>query len=145
MTSIGADQRAYQMVMRKGDPSYSVSPKRTLFGDRGTEVRIAPLLNGIVPCRERRSKFFLRLDAPRHEQRVATRRHLVTQWEEMRCVRQSVAVITPSQCRAARGLLGWSQQDLATQAGVGIVTVHQLEAGGPGLRLRKLGREKLRK
>jgi hypothetical protein len=47
MTSIGADQRAYQMVMRKGDPSYSVSPKRTLFGDGGTEVKIAPLLDGI--------------------------------------------------------------------------------------------------
>ena len=47
MTSTGADQRAYQMVMRKGDPRYSVSPKRTLLGDRGTEVRIAPLLNGI--------------------------------------------------------------------------------------------------
>jgi hypothetical protein len=47
MTSTGADQRAYQMVMRKGDPRYSVSPKRRLFGDRGTEVRIAPLLNGI--------------------------------------------------------------------------------------------------
>ena len=47
MTSIGADQRAYQMVMRKGDPSYSVSPKRTLFGEGGTEVRIAPLLDGI--------------------------------------------------------------------------------------------------
>jgi Histidine kinase-, DNA gyrase B-, and HSP90-like ATPase len=47
MTSTGADQRAYQMLMRKGDPRYSVSPKRTLFGDRGTEVRIAPLLNGI--------------------------------------------------------------------------------------------------
>src|SRR5262245_45059466 len=47
MTSTGADERAYQMVMRKGDPRYSVSPKRTLFGDRGTEVRIAPLLNGI--------------------------------------------------------------------------------------------------
>src|SRR5262247_1647696 len=47
LTSTGADERAYQMVMRKGDPRYSVSPKRTLFGDRGTEVRIAPLLNGI--------------------------------------------------------------------------------------------------
>jgi predicted transcriptional regulator len=31
--------------------------------------------------------------------------------------------------RAARGLLDWSQQDLATAAGVGLVTVHQLEAG----------------
>jgi transcriptional regulator with XRE-family HTH domain len=27
-----------------------------------------------------------------------------------------------------RGLLGWSQQDLAKHAGVGVVTVHPLEA-----------------
>ena len=47
MTSTGTDQRAYQMVMRKGDPSYAVTPKRTLFGHGGTEVRIAPLLDGI--------------------------------------------------------------------------------------------------
>jgi transcriptional regulator with XRE-family HTH domain len=76
-------------------------------------------------------------------------------------------MITAAQCRAARGLLGWSQNELARQAGVGIVTVHQLEAsrseprratlevvrraleaagvifieedgaGGPGVRLRK--------
>ena len=38
-------------------------------------------------------------------------------------------MITPAQCRAARGLLSWSQQILATSAGVGIVTVRQLEAG----------------
>ena len=37
--------------------------------------------------------------------------------------------ITPAQCRAARALLEWSQNDLAEQAGVGIITVHQLEAG----------------
>ena len=47
MTSTGTDQRAYQMFMRKGDPGYSVSPKRTLFGESGTEVRIAPLLDGV--------------------------------------------------------------------------------------------------
>jgi hypothetical protein len=47
MTSIGADQHAHQMVMRRGDPSYAVSPKRALFADGGTEVRIAPLLDGI--------------------------------------------------------------------------------------------------
>ena len=38
-------------------------------------------------------------------------------------------MITPEQSRAARGLLGWSQQELASKAGVGVVTVHQLEAG----------------
>jgi transcriptional regulator with XRE-family HTH domain len=38
-------------------------------------------------------------------------------------------MFTPAQCRAARGLVGWSQQELARQAGVGIVTVHQLETG----------------
>ena len=75
-------------------------------------------------------------------------------------------MITAAQCRAARGLLGWSQQDLANFARIGVVTVHQFEAGvsqsrratvdvirrafesagvefieenggGPGLRLRK--------
>ena len=38
-------------------------------------------------------------------------------------------MIAPEQCRAARGLLDWSQQDLAREAEVGIVTVRQLEAG----------------
>jgi transcriptional regulator with XRE-family HTH domain len=37
-------------------------------------------------------------------------------------------VISPEQCRAARGLLDWSQQFLAERAGVGIVTIRQLEA-----------------
>src|SRR4051794_37725177 len=82
-------------------------------------------------------------------------------------------MITPAQCRAARGLLDWSQQDLSDEAGVGIVTVHQLEAGtsqprlatldvirrafekagvdfidenggGPGVRLRKRSKTKAR-
>ncbi|MGN6308218.1 MAG: helix-turn-helix transcriptional regulator [Xanthobacteraceae bacterium] len=37
-------------------------------------------------------------------------------------------MITASQCRAARGLLDWSQLELAKQAGVGVVTIRQLEA-----------------
>lgn len=40
-----------------------------------------------------------------------------------------LAMITPAQCRAARGLVGWSQQDLAGHAGVGTVAIHQLESG----------------
>jgi hypothetical protein len=47
MISTGEDQRGYQMVMRKGDPSFAVTPKRALFHESGTEVRIAPLLDGI--------------------------------------------------------------------------------------------------
>ena len=47
MISTGDDQRAYQMVMRKGDPGFAVMPKRALFPDSGTEVRITPLLEGI--------------------------------------------------------------------------------------------------
>jgi predicted transcriptional regulator len=38
-------------------------------------------------------------------------------------------MISPAQCRAARGLLDWSQQHLAREAEVGTVTIRQLEAG----------------
>jgi hypothetical protein len=38
-------------------------------------------------------------------------------------------MISPAQCRAARGLLDWRQQDLAREAEVGVVTIRQLEAG----------------
>ena len=47
MTSKGADQRAYQMTMRRGDPRYSVNMRRTLFAEQGTELKISPLLEGI--------------------------------------------------------------------------------------------------
>jgi transcriptional regulator with XRE-family HTH domain len=39
-------------------------------------------------------------------------------------------MISPAQCRAARGLLQWSQQQLADAAKVGVVTVRQFENGG---------------
>ena len=80
-------------------------------------------------------------------------------------------MITSAQCRAARGLLSWSQQDLADRAGVAIMTIHHFEkeasqprratldvvrrafekagvefidenGGGPGVRLRKSPKQK---
>jgi len=47
MISIGADHRSYQMTMHKGDPRYDVSPRRVLFAEKGTELRVSPLLEGI--------------------------------------------------------------------------------------------------
>ncbi len=47
MISAGSDQRSYQMTMSKGDPGYTVSPRRVLFAEGGTELRINPLLEGI--------------------------------------------------------------------------------------------------
>ena len=47
MLSTGADQRAYQMTMSKGDPGFTITPRRTLFAERGTELKISPLLEGI--------------------------------------------------------------------------------------------------
>jgi transcriptional regulator with XRE-family HTH domain len=37
--------------------------------------------------------------------------------------------MTPEQCRAARGWLNWTQQDLADKASVGISTVRDFESG----------------
>jgi Histidine kinase-, DNA gyrase B-, and HSP90-like ATPase len=47
MTSTGADERVYQMVMSKGDPRYTVHVRRVLVAEPGTEVKISPLLDGI--------------------------------------------------------------------------------------------------
>ena len=37
--------------------------------------------------------------------------------------------ITPSLCRAARGMLGWTQDELASKARVGLNTLRNFEAG----------------
>jgi len=47
MTSTSTDQKAYQMTMSKGDSRYEVSPRRVLFAEKGTELKISPLLEGI--------------------------------------------------------------------------------------------------
>ena len=51
-------------------------------------------------------------------------------------------MITSEQLRAARGLLGWSQSDLAAQAGLSLPTVKRLETG-TGPRVSNDARSKL--
>ena len=38
-------------------------------------------------------------------------------------------MITPAQCRAARGLLKWKQIDLAERSGVGALAINKFELG----------------
>src|SRR5207245_8820184 len=45
LTSAGEDGRAHQMHLRKGDPSYRITPRPALFPEPGTEV----LIRGILP------------------------------------------------------------------------------------------------
>ena len=39
-------------------------------------------------------------------------------------------MLTPAQCRAARGLLDWTQQELADAARIGVATVRLFEGEG---------------
>ena len=59
MASAGADQRAYQMTMSKGDSRYKVTPRRVLFAERGTELKISPLLEGIRSLSGEKIQWFL--------------------------------------------------------------------------------------
>jgi hypothetical protein len=47
LTSAADDGRVFQMHLRKGDPSYRITQRATLFADRGTEVLIRGILPGI--------------------------------------------------------------------------------------------------
>jgi hypothetical protein len=77
MTSIGADQHACQMVMRRGDPSYAVAPKRALFADRGTEVRIAPLLEGIRALSGEKIQWYLAAELRDRIRQSGVRIHVI--------------------------------------------------------------------
>jgi hypothetical protein len=77
MTSIGADQHAYQMVMRRGDASYAVAPKRSLFAERGTEVRIAPLLEGIRALSGEKMQWYLAAELRDRIRQSGVRIHVI--------------------------------------------------------------------
>ena len=47
LTSAGADGRAWQMHLRKGDPGYQITQRSILFPEPGTEVLIRGILPGI--------------------------------------------------------------------------------------------------
>jgi len=47
LTSPDIDGKAYQMRMKRGDPTYTVSPTRRLFPAEGTELLVQPLLPGL--------------------------------------------------------------------------------------------------
>jgi transcriptional regulator with XRE-family HTH domain len=52
-------------------------------------------------------------------------------------------MISVAQIRAARGLLGWSQGELAERSGLSVPTVKRVEADG-GIRVSDEARQKLR-
>ncbi len=59
MVSAGADHRAYQMTMSKGDSRYAVTQRRTLFAEGGTELKISPLLEGMRSLSGEKIQWFL--------------------------------------------------------------------------------------
>jgi hypothetical protein len=59
LSSAGADGRAYQMEMKKGESGYSINQRRILFSHPGTELMIHPLLPGIRQLNGERIQHYL--------------------------------------------------------------------------------------
>lgn len=59
ISSAGVDGKMYEMRMAKGNPSYRVLQRRTLFPERGTELKIKPLLSGIRQLSGEKIQWFL--------------------------------------------------------------------------------------
>lgn len=55
----------------------------------------------------------------------------------------SIPKVSIKQIKAARGLLGWSQEAIAKASGVSIPTIKRLEAAGGGLGGRPVTGEKI--
>ena len=59
LSSAGADDRTYQMEMKKGESGYEIHPRRSLFSHSGTELMIHPLLPGIRQLNGERIQHYL--------------------------------------------------------------------------------------
>lgn len=59
LSSAGADGRTYHMEMKKGEPGYTIAPRRTLFSHPGTELVVHPLLPGIKQLNGERIQHYL--------------------------------------------------------------------------------------
>ncbi len=59
ISSAGVDGKMYEMRMAKGNPSYRLLQRRTLFPERGTELKIKPLLSGIRQLSGEKIQWFL--------------------------------------------------------------------------------------
>src|SRR4029453_18662787 len=55
----GADGPTMEMRMRKGDPRYTITDRRRLFPEKGTEVVVKPLLPGIRHLSGEKIQWFL--------------------------------------------------------------------------------------
>ena len=73
----------------------------------------------------------------RHANQQRQRKWLLAQFRLYIMARMT---ITDSQSRAARGLLGWTQEQLAEAAGVGLSTVRDHETGRREVSLDKLAK-----
>ncbi|MEA3507173.1 MAG: ATP-binding protein [Elusimicrobiota bacterium] len=47
MVSSGADGNLYEMNMKKGEPDYTIRKTRRLFPEKGTSLKVSPILSGI--------------------------------------------------------------------------------------------------
>jgi hypothetical protein len=59
LSSAGSDGKTYQMEMIKGEPGYTITPRRLLFTHPGTELLIHPLLPGIRQLTGERIQHYL--------------------------------------------------------------------------------------
>ena len=59
LSSAGSDGKTYQMEMKRNEPGYTITPKRSLFSHPGTELLIYPVLPGIKQLNGERMQHYL--------------------------------------------------------------------------------------